>query len=102
SLRLLERWPDRFVRAGAQLSEAGRQRVPEINQELAAAATAFERNLLAATRDAALVVGTAEELAGLAEVAVAAAAENARELGRDGAYVLSLKNFSNQPELAVL
>ncbi|MCD0483424.1 M3 family metallopeptidase [Streptacidiphilus sp. ASG 303] len=102
SLRLLERWHDRFVRAGAQLSEAGRQRVQEINQELAAAATAFERNLLAATRDAALVVGTAEELAGLAEDAVAAAAENARELGRDGAYVLSLKNFSNQPELAVL
>ncbi|MFF4651391.1 M3 family metallopeptidase [Streptomyces sp. NPDC001380] len=102
SLRLLERWHDRFVRAGAQLSEVGRQRVQEINQELAAAATAFERNLLAATRDAALVVGTAEELAGLAEDAVAAAAENARELGRDGAYVLSLKNFSNQPELAVL
>ncbi|AXI77622.1 M3 family metallopeptidase [Peterkaempfera bronchialis] len=102
SLRLLERYRTRFLRAGAQLTEADQQRVRDLNQEIATAATAFEQNLFADTRAAALVVDSAEELAGLSPDAIAAAAENGRALGHDGSYVLSLKNYSNQPELALL
>ncbi|WP_030266170.1 M3 family metallopeptidase [Streptomyces sp. NRRL B-24484] len=102
SLRLLERRHTAFVRAGAELPAADQQRLREINAELAAAATAFRRNLMDDTRARAIVLDGPERLAGLSADAVAAAAENGRALGRDGSYVLSLKNFSNQTELAQL
>ncbi|MFE2428232.1 M3 family metallopeptidase [Streptomyces sp. NPDC059373] len=102
SLRLLERYHTRFERAGARLPEAGRQRLRELNAEIATASTAFEQNLFADTKAAALVLDSADELAGLHQGAITAAAENGRALGHDGTYVLSLKNFSNQQELAAL
>ncbi|PBC77399.1 peptidyl-dipeptidase Dcp [Streptomyces sp. TLI_235] len=102
SLRLLERHHTAFVRAGVELPPAEQQRLREINAELAAVGTAFRRNLMDDTRARAIVLDSAEQLAGLSADAVAAAAENGRALGRDGSYVLSLKNFSNQPELARL
>ncbi|MET9613938.1 M3 family metallopeptidase [Kitasatospora indigofera] len=102
SLRLLERHHTRFVRAGARLGTAEQARLRELNSELASAATAFQQNVAADTRARALVLDTAEQLDGLSADAVAAAAENGRALGLDGRYVLSLKNFSNQSELAQL
>ncbi|MFF7634232.1 M3 family metallopeptidase [Kitasatospora sp. NPDC008050] len=102
SLRLLERHHDRFVRAGAQLPEADQQRLRELNAELAAATAAFGQNLYAANAAGALVLERAEELAGLSEEAIAAAADNGRALGHEGKYVLSLLNFTEQPALAQL
>ena len=102
ALRLLERYHARFVRAGARLDAAQQDRLRELNAELATASTAFEQNIFADTRAAALVLDSAEELAGLSPDAVASAAENGRALGHEGKYVLSLKNFSNQSELAAL
>ena len=102
ALRVLERYHDDFVRAGARLTPAEQARLRELNAELAALGTAFEQNVFAATAAAALVLDSAEELAGLSADAVAAAAENGRARGHDGKYVISLKNFSNQTELADL
>ncbi|MFD0331065.1 hypothetical protein ACFQZC_30095 [Streptacidiphilus monticola] len=101
-MRLLERYHARFVRSGARLDAAQQDRLRELNAEIAAVTTAFEQNVFADTRAAALVLDSAEELAGLPEDEIAAAAENAKSLGKDGKYVLSLKNFSNQTELASL
>ncbi|MFI6869021.1 M3 family metallopeptidase [Nocardia sp. NPDC050406] len=100
--RLLEQYHLRFVRAGARLDAAQQARLRELNAELAAAATEFGQNNLAATNAATLVLDSAEQLAGLGATAVAAAAENAKSLGHDGKYALSLQNFSNQPVLAEL
>ncbi|WP_078859618.1 M3 family metallopeptidase [Streptomyces rubellomurinus] len=102
SQRLLQRRYDDFVRSGARLGEAEQARLRELNAELAVLGTTFQQNVNAATRAAALVLDSAEELAGLSEGAIAGAAENARVLGHDGKYVLSLKNTSTQPELAQL
>ncbi|MEU6328254.1 M3 family metallopeptidase [Streptomyces sp. NPDC047049] len=101
-LRLLERHHTNRVRAGARLAPEQQQRLRELNAEIAARSTEFGQNLRAATADAALVVDRAEELAGLPADQIAAAAENARALGHEGKYVLSLKNFSQQTELAAL
>ncbi|MDH6578321.1 M3 family metallopeptidase [Kitasatospora sp. MAP5-34] len=101
-LRLLERHHLRFVRAGARLSAADQQRLREINAQLASDATAFQQNVLAATRASALVLDSAEQLDGLSADTIAAAAENGRALGHQGKYVLSLKNISNQCELSRL
>jgi peptidyl-dipeptidase Dcp len=102
SLRLLERYHTRFRRAGAELDEAGRQRLRVLNAEIAAASTGFGQNVLAASKAGALVLDDPAQLAGLSPDAVAAAAEDARTLGHDGRWVLGLRNFSNQFELAWL
>ncbi|MCQ4082422.1 M3 family metallopeptidase [Streptomyces sp. RB6PN25] len=102
SLRLLERRHTDFVRAGARLSPAEQEQLRVLNAELAELSTTFQQNLFADTKAAALVADSAEELAGLSPDALAAAATNATELGHDGKYVLSLKLFTNQPELASL
>lgn len=102
SLRLLERRYADFVRSGARLGEAEQARLRELNAELAALGTTFQQNVTAATRAAALVLDSAEELAGLSEGAIAAAAANAEVLGHRGKYVLSLVNTSGQPDLARL
>ncbi|MFK0261704.1 M3 family metallopeptidase [Streptomyces angustmyceticus] len=101
-LRLLERHHTSRVRAGARLAPGQQRRLRELNAAIAARSTEFGQNLRAATAAAALVVDSAEELAGLPADQVAAAAANARALGHEGKFVLSLKNFSQQTELAVL
>jgi peptidyl-dipeptidase Dcp len=102
SQRLLERRHTAFVRAGAELPEPEQQRLRELNAELAAASAAFEKQLFAANADGALVLDRVEQLDGLPEAAIEAAAENARVLGHDGKYVLSLLNFTAQPALSQL
>ncbi|WP_067686095.1 M3 family metallopeptidase [Nocardia jejuensis] len=100
--RLLEQYRTRFVRSGARLDTAGQQRLRELNAELATAATAFGQNILAATNAAAVIVDGRDELAGLTPAAVTVAGENARSLGHEGSWALSLQNVSNQPVLAEL
>ncbi|MEU6172430.1 M3 family metallopeptidase [Streptantibioticus parmotrematis] len=101
-LRLLERYHRDFLRAGAGLTEDQQQRLRDLNGELARATAAFQQNLFADTKAGALVLDSADDLAGLSDDAIAAAAENARSLGHEGGYVLSLKLFTNQSELAWL
>ena len=100
--RLLERHHTLRVRAGALLDPEQQQRLRELNAEIARLSAEFSRNLRAATAAAALILDRAEDLAGLPADKVAAAAENAKALGHEGKYALSLKNFSNQTELAAL
>ncbi|MFE7190599.1 M3 family metallopeptidase [Kitasatospora sp. NPDC057541] len=102
TLRLLERRHTAFVRAGARLGAEQQARLRAINTELAAASSEFRQNVSADSQARALVLDSAEQLAGLSADEVAAAAENGRALGHPGKYVLSLKNFSNQTELASL
>ncbi|MEU8685413.1 M3 family metallopeptidase [Streptomyces sp. NPDC048611] len=101
-LRLLERHHTVRVRAGARLGPEQQRRLRELNAEIAARCTEFGQNLRAATADAALVLDRAEQLAGLPADRIAAAAEHAQALGHPGKFVLSLKNFTCQTELAAL
>ncbi|MFF2659672.1 M3 family metallopeptidase [Kitasatospora sp. NPDC058032] len=102
TLRLLERRHTAFVRAGARLGAEQQARLRAINTELAAASSEFRQNVSASSQAGALVLDSAEQLAGLSADEIAAAAENGRALGHPDTYVLSLKNFSNQTELASL
>lgn len=100
--RLVEKVYKDFVRAGANLSEADKERLKEINARLATLQTQFSQNVLAETNDSALVIDTAEALAGLSEAQIQAAAEEAKKRGLEGKYVLTLQNTSGQPALASL
>ena len=101
-LRLLEERHRDFVLGGAKLSPADKARLTELNERLAALSTEFDRNLLAANKAGQQVFDSAEQLAGMSADAIAAAKENGEAVGLPGKYVISLKNFSNQTELASL
>ena len=101
-VRLVERHLRDFARAGARLSETGKERMREINAELASLSAAFSDNTLDEVNASAIEVATAAELAGLSEGEIAAAAEAAKERDKEGSYVLALLNTSGQPPLASL
>jgi len=101
-IRLLEEYRRDFVRAGAQLSEEQKTRLREINAELARLGTEFSQNVLKEVNDSAIVVETALELEGLGDGQIQTAADEAAERGHDGKYVLTLMNYSSQPQLTSL
>ena len=100
--RLVGEYYTDFVRAGAQVSAAEKERLKAINAELATLGTAFSQNVLGEVNAAAVSVDTQEELTGLSKNEIAAAAEAAvaRDLG--GKYVIALLNTSGQPALSSL
>lgn len=102
SHRLLERYYTDFVRSGAMLDEARKERLREINSELAALGAEFSQNVLADVNASAVVVDTREELAGLSDAQIQAASEEAANRGLEGKYVITLLNTSGQPPLTQL
>jgi peptidyl-dipeptidase Dcp len=102
SRRLVERYYLDFVRAGALLSDDKKERLKGINAELASLQTDFSQNVLKEVNALAVVVDKREELAGLSENDISAAAAEAKERGLEGKYVLALMNTSDQPALASL
>lgn len=99
---LLERYYTDFVRAGAKLSDADKTQLTAFNAELASLQTTFSQNVLKETNASAIVVDTREELAGLSDNAIAAAAQAAKDAGKEGKFVLAMMNTSGQPSLASL
>ncbi|MDT8439837.1 MAG: M3 family metallopeptidase [Wenzhouxiangellaceae bacterium] len=100
--RLLEETHRDFVRAGATLDDGQKARLKSINTELATLGTQFSQNVLKEVNDIALVVDSVAKLAGLSDAQIQAAAAEAADRGLEGKYVLTLMNFSSQPQLAQL
>ena len=91
---LLERYYTDFVRAGAKLSDADKTKLTAFNAELASLQTTFSQNVLKETNASAIVVDPREELAGLSDNAIAAAAQAAKDAGKEGKFVLAMMNTS--------
>ena len=102
SVYLIERYHKDFVRAGAKLSEADKQKLREYNGKLAALQTQFSQNVLKEVNASAFVVDTREELAGLPEKAIVAAAAEAKKRGLEGKYVIPVVNTTQQGPLSLL
>ncbi|MDX1455720.1 MAG: M3 family metallopeptidase [Gammaproteobacteria bacterium] len=101
-IRLIEETYKSFVRAGAELSEAEKEKVKAINTEISELQTQFSQNVLKEVNASAVVVDSKEELAGLSDGEIAGAAEAAKERDLEGKYVIALLNTSGQPALASL
>ncbi|MFC0252411.1 M3 family metallopeptidase [Massilia consociata] len=99
---LLERYHKDFVRAGAKLSNADKQKLREYNAKLAALQTQFSQNVLKEVNASAFVVDTREELAGLPEKVIDAAAAEAKKRGLDGKFVIPVVNTTQQGPLSML
>lgn len=100
--RLAERVYARFVRAGAKLDEDAKAQIRELNNELSKLTTQFSQNLLATTKDSAVVVDDVAELAGLSDADIKGLAAAATEAGHEGKYLISLLNTTRQPVLSSL
>ena len=100
--RLVERYHTNFVRSGAELDDTQKARLKEINGEMAKLGTQFSQNVLAEVNDSAVLVDSREELAGLTDEQIAAAAKAASDKGQDGKFLITLLNTTGQPPLAQL
>jgi len=102
SKRLLWRYHKDFVRAGAKLGDADKEKLKALNAELATLGATFNQNVLKEVDASAVVVDTRAELAGLSEAQIQAAADAAKAAGKEGKFLLRLTNTSGQPPLASL
>ncbi len=100
--RLVERRYTAFVRGGALLDEPGKEKLKAINEELSKLSTQFSDNVLAATNGGAVVVDDVARLEGLGEAEIAAAADAAKAKDKEGKWLLTLSNTTQQPVLASL
>ena len=100
--RLVERYYTDFVRGGANLGDADKTRLKDINGQLAKLGTQFSQNVLAEVNESAVVVDDKAQLDGLTEEQIATAAEEAKKRKLDGKYVITLLNTTGQPPLSQL
>ncbi|MDR6984236.1 peptidyl-dipeptidase Dcp [Rheinheimera pacifica] len=102
SVRLIEVYYERFVRAGAQLTEEQKTAIRALNEEHSKLTNQFSQNLLAETKNIAVIVDTKDELEGLSDSDITAAAKAAADAGHEGKYLLSITNTTRQPVLSQL
>ena len=79
--RFLEKTVDNFRRHGAELDPAGKQRISEIDVELAKLTMRFSENVLDSTNEFELVITDEKKLSGLPESAIAMARASAASKG---------------------
>ncbi len=82
--RFLTKTVDDFRRSGAELDEAGKTRLTEINVDLVQHTQKFSENVLDATNAFELIVEDEGRLAGLPDSAIEAAKEDAAKKGKTG------------------
>lgn len=98
ALRVLERYHLDFVRAGARLSLADRERFAQIVERLAVLGTEFGQNVLADEQETVFALSEAE-VEGLPDFARAAAAEMARDRKLNAPYAVTTSRSSVEPVL---
>jgi len=89
----------RFVRAGARLDAAGKQRMVAINQRLASLYTMFSQNVLGDEEAYTVVLESEADLAGLPDSLRKAAAAAAEARGLKGKWVVTNTRSSMEPFL---
>jgi len=90
---------DNFVRAGARLEPAAKEKLSAINQRLAALYTRFGQNVLAEETDRILLLESEGDLAGLPAAQRAGAAEAAASRGHAGKWAILNTRSSMEPFL---
>ncbi len=99
---LLETTFDEFVHRGAQLPAASQTELRGINERLSSLSAQISQLITQGQNAASIVVDTREELAGLSDGQIAAAAALAAERGHEGKFMLTVSNTTGVPQLAQL
>jgi len=100
--RLVERYYQNFVRAGALLNDADKTTLRGLNEEESKLTTEFQTKLLAANNAGALVVGDKKQLEGFSDADIAAATEAAKSRKLADKWVVVLQNTTQQPAQVTL
>lgn len=100
--KLLEGAYDGMVQAGALLTEPQVEQVKAINSQLSELTTEFGQLARGAMADQPVMFDSAEDLAGLSEGDIRAAADFATSLGHEGKYAIALQNTTQQPLIPAL
>ncbi|QDP00778.1 M3 family metallopeptidase [Thalassotalea sp. PS06] len=96
---LLEKTYKGFVRGGANLNTEDKATLRDLNEQLSKLSIQFGENLLNETNDFELVIDNEEDLNGLPEGIIAAAANTASERGHEGKWVFTTHRPSFYPFL---
>jgi len=96
---LLELTYQRFQLAGADLTAEAKTQMKRLNEEEASLSAKFGNMLVTATKNGAVVIDDAAELAGLPAGELAGYAQAAKSRGMTGKWVLPLQNTTQQPAL---
>jgi peptidyl-dipeptidase Dcp len=99
--RLVEFYYDRFVHAGAKLSDADKTQLKKLNEEEATLSNDFKNKVLAATQAGAYSTTDKTALAGLGDARLASAEQDAKARNEPG-WVIPLQNTTQQPSLTQL
>lgn len=86
-----------FIRSGADLDAAKKQRYTEVTMELSRLALQFGENLLAETNDYVLFIAEEADLKGLPKDVIGRAASTARQKGQEGRWAFTLQAPSYIP-----
>lgn len=97
-LRLLEKLYKGFARNGALLPADKKQKLKDMDQEMAGLSPQFSENVLNATNDYSLTIEDKKELEGMPDAVVEAAAEEAKKRGKTG-WTFTLQAPSLMPFL---
>ncbi|MBK8625454.1 MAG: M3 family metallopeptidase [Saprospiraceae bacterium] len=96
---LLDKTYKSFIRNGALLTGKDKESITKINEELSVLTIKFGQNTLAEVNEFQLVVENKDELKGLSEDLIAAAADAAKAAKMEGKWLFSLQNPSVMPFL---
>ncbi len=89
-IRVVEKYYEDFERNGAALPDKERERLKELNDRMSMISLELNENVLAETNDFILVLEDEEDLAGLPESVISAAAEAAEDAGKEDKWVITL------------
>ena len=96
---ILQNIYDRFVDGGALLSEEQKTELRKLNADLSMLQLQFEQNLLHETNKTFVIVDKVEELEGLPQANIDAAAKMAEANGQAGKYMFNMQRPSCNPVL---
>ena len=97
--KVLENIYDRFVNSGAELSDEEKARLRELNKEISMLQLEFSQNLLYETNNTFVVAESLEEMKGLPQANIDAAAKMAEENGQPGKWMFNMQRPSCNPVL---
>lgn len=97
--KVLENTYERFVKSGAELSDEDKEKLRALNQEISMLQLTFSQNLQHETNNTFVVANSLEELKGLPQANIDAAAKMAADNGQEGKWMFNMQRPSCNPVL---
>ena len=97
--KVLENTYERFVKSGAELSDEDKEKLRALNQEISMLQLTFSQNLQHETNNTYVVANSLEELKGLPQANIDAAAKMAADNGQEGKWMFNMQRPSCNPVL---